>query len=114
MDYKESAIEVLEKAGGSDNIKAVTHCATRLRLVLNEDGKCNREALEQIDGVKGVFDAAGQLQIIFGAGTVKHVYDEFIVVSGIQTEGNGEYNTEDGGDNLFKRIVKCCKKLFSK
>ena len=80
MDYKKVAEEVLKKIGGSDNIISVAHCATRLRLVISDNSKCSKKAVENIDGVKGVFEASGQFQIIFGTGTVNKVYAEFIAL----------------------------------
>ena len=74
MDYKKAAEEVLEKIGGSDNIISVAHCATRLRIVTGDNSKYSKKAVENIDGVKGVFEASGQLQIIFGTGAVNKVY----------------------------------------
>ena len=39
--------------------------------------------MENVDGVKGVFEASGQLQIILGTGVVNKVYDQFILLAGI-------------------------------
>ena len=66
MDYKASAQGVLKAIGGRDNIVSAAHCATRLRLVIADNGKVNKEELENVEGAKGVFEASGQLQIIFG------------------------------------------------
>ena len=78
MNYRESAAEVLEKIGGKDNLISGAHCATRLRLVVRDEKQIKKEEIEEIDGVKGVFIAQGQLQIIFGTGVVNRVYDEFV------------------------------------
>lgn len=78
MDYRKSAQEVLDNIGGAGNVVSAAHCATRLRLVIADNAKVDKEALENIDGAKGVFEAQGQLQIIFGTGTVNKVYEEFI------------------------------------
>ena len=83
MDYKKTAHEILSAIGGKDNLASAAHCATRLRLVIADNGKVSREVLENIDGVKGVFEASGQLQIIIGTGSVNKVYDEFIAEVGI-------------------------------
>ena len=64
MDYRKTAEEIYEKVGRRENLVSVAHCATRLRLVLADDAKCDAKAVEDIDGVKGVFSASGQLQII--------------------------------------------------
>ena len=68
MDYGKAAKAVYEQIGGRDNIISAAHCATRLRLVIADNSKCDKTRLEEIDGVKGVFEASGQLQIIFGTG----------------------------------------------
>ena len=66
MDYKKTAQEILNHVGGSKNIISAAHCATRLRLVIADNKKADKGALENVDGVKGVFEASGQLQIILG------------------------------------------------
>ena len=75
MDYRKTAQEILDKVGGSKNIASAAHCATRLRLVIADNSKADKTALENIEGVKGVFEASGQLQIILGTGTVNKVFD---------------------------------------
>lgn len=62
MDYGKAAKAVYEQIGGRDNIISAAHCATRLRLVIADNSKCDKTRLEEIDGVKGVFDASGQLR----------------------------------------------------
>ncbi len=107
MDYKKSALKVLDAIGGSGNIISVTHCATRLRFVIDDNEKCDKDALEHIEGVKGVFVAGGQLQIIFGAGEVNRVYDEFISATGIAGEDREEEKqTVSGTGNPFLRMIK--------
>ena len=69
MDYRKAAQDVYESIGGKENIISAAHCATRLRLVIADNDKCDKDAVENIEGVKGVFFASGQLQIIFGTGT---------------------------------------------
>ena len=78
MDYRSIAKQVLENIGGKENIISAAHCATRLRLVIGDNGRSCKEKLEEIEGVKGVFEASGQLQIIFGTGVVNKVYEEFV------------------------------------
>ena len=83
MDYRKAAAETVQYIGGKDNIVSAAHCATRLRLVIADNTKVDKKALENAEGVKGVFEASGQLQIIFGTGVVNKVYDEFIALTGI-------------------------------
>ena len=80
MDYRSVANDIYKCIGGQENIVSAAHCATRLRLVIADNAKCSKKELENIDGVKGVFEASGQLQIILGTGTVNKVYDEFMTV----------------------------------
>lgn len=71
--YEDISAEIVRLAGGRDNILGVAHCATRLRLVLEDNDKADTQAIEDVDLVKGVFVAGDQLQIIFGAGLVNDV-----------------------------------------
>lgn len=59
MDYRKSAQEVLDNIGGAGNVVSAAHCATRLRLVIADNAKVDKGALENIDGAKGVFEAQG-------------------------------------------------------
>ena len=70
MDHRSSAREILSAIGGKENLVSAAHCATRLRLIIADNSKIQKDTLENIDVVKGVFEASGQLQIIIGTGTV--------------------------------------------
>lgn len=72
------AREILDHIGGMANIRTAEHCATRLRLILNDKDKIEDKAIENIDGVKGQFFAAAQYQIILGTGFVNKVYDVLV------------------------------------
>lgn len=82
------AQKILENIGGLDNILSVEHCATRLRLILNDKSKIDEKAIENIDGVKGQFFAAAQYQIILGTGFVNKVYDVIIKQTGHLASNN--------------------------
>ena len=113
MDYQKSAAQVIEHIGGKDNIVSAAHCATRLRLVIADNSKMDAAVIENIDGVKGVFEASGQIQIIFGTGTVNKVYDEFIAIAGI-TGGSKEdvKKAAAAKQNIFKRAIKILGDIF--
>ena len=83
LDYRKCAEEIAANIGGGANVISAAHCATRLRLVIADNGKVNKAVLENIDGVKGMFESNGQLQLIIGTGTVNKVYDEFLAVTGV-------------------------------
>ena len=82
LDYRKCAEEITANIGGGSNVISAAHCATRLRLVIADNSKVNKKALEDVDGVKGMFESNGQLQLIIGTGTVNKVYDEFLSVTG--------------------------------
>lgn len=94
MDYRECAKQIYSEIGGRKNLISAAHCATRLRLVIADNQKVNTKALENIDGVKGVFDASGQLQIIIGTGTVNKVYDELLEIAEITASTKEEIKQE--------------------
>ena len=82
LDYRKCAEEIAANIGGGSNVISAAHCATRLRLVIADNSKVNKKVLENVDGVKGLFESNGQLQLIIGTGTVNKVYDEFLSVTG--------------------------------
>lgn len=113
MDYRKAASEVYQNIGGRENLISAAHCATRLRLVIADNDKCDKDAVENIDGVSGVFFASGQLQIIFGTGTVNKVYDEFIKIAGISEATKDEVKQAAAAkQNLFKRAIKTLGDVF--
>ena len=88
MDYKKTKEEIIAAVGGIDNIVNVTHCATRLRLVLKDDAKFDEDSIRKIEGVVNTLKLAGQCQIIIGD-DVKNLYAEF--------EGDEKASFEKGG-----------------
>ncbi len=113
MDYRKTAQEILDKVGGSKNIVSAAHCATRLRLVVADNSKADKAAIENVEGVKGVFEASGQLQIILGTGTVNKVFDEFISIAGITASTKAEAKEAAvQKQNLFMRAIKLLGDIF--
>lgn len=113
MDYRKIAQEILGYVGGSKNIVSAAHCATRLRLVIADNSKADKEAIENVDGVKGVFEASGQLQIILGTGTVNKVFDEFIAIAGITASTKAEAKEAAAEkQNWFMKAIKLLGDIF--
>ncbi len=113
MDYRKTAQEILDKVGGSKNIVSAAHCATRLRLVIADNSKTDKTAIENVEGVKGVFEASGQLQIILGTGTVNKVFDEFISIAGITASSKAEAKEVAAQkQNVFMRAIKLLGDIF--
>ena len=97
----------------ASNIVSAAHCATRLRLVIADNSRCSKAALEEVEGVKGVFEAAGQIQIIFGTGTVNKVFDEFVRMAGIQAGSKEDVKQAAASkQNLFLRAIKTLGDIF--
>ena len=90
MDFEQISRSLLPLLGGKENIASAAHCATRLRLVLVDDALADQQAIGKIDGVKGCFRNAGQMQIIFGTGVVNKVYAAFIQAAGISESSKSE------------------------
>ncbi len=113
MDYRKTAHEILSAIGGKSNLASAAHCATRLRLVIADNAKINKTKLENVDGVKGVFEAAGQLQIIIGTGTVNKVYDEFIAEAGIEAASKEDVKKAAAAKApWYKRAIKNLGDIF--
>lgn len=113
MDYRKMAEEVLPLVGGKENVSRATHCVTRLRLILNDNTKFDKKALEELDGVKGVFFNSGQLQIIYGTKTVDAVYEEFLKQTGLGESTVAEVKKE-GTEDLkpLQRAFKIFSDIF--
>lgn len=113
LNYANCAKEIFETLGGRENLVSAAHCATRLRLVTVDNSKIDLNALENIDGVKGVFESNGQLQLIIGTGTVNKVYEEFLAVSGMTAATKDEVKAAAAAKQpVFKRMIKAMGDVF--
>ena len=113
MNFPKIAEQVIEKLGGKNNIATAAHCATRLRIVLNDESKVDKEGIEAIEGVKGQFSVTGQYQIIFGSGTVNKVHEQLTKQLGIGDISKAEVaEAALGQQNLLQRIVKGLADIF--
>ena len=113
MDYQKAARQVLENVGGASNIVSAAHCATRLRLVIADNSLVNKKDLENAEGAKGVFEAQGQLQIIFGTGVVNKVYEEFTKQAGISEASKEEVKQAAAASApWYQRAIKTLGDIF--
>ena len=112
MDYKQIAKEVIEALGGRENVNSVAHCATRLRVMVKDENKINKEKAENIEKVQGALFNSGQYQMIFGTGTVNKIYDE-IVAQGLPTASKDEQKAEAAKQgNWFQRAIRSFGDVF--
>ena len=113
LDYRKCAEEIVSHIGGRENIVQAAHCATRLRLVIKDNGKVDKKALENVDGVKGMFENNGQLQLIIGTGTVNKVYSEFLSVTGMTEATKDDVKAAAAAAQpIWKRILKAIGDVF--
>ena len=113
LDYRKCAEEIYSHLGGRENIISAAHCATRLRLVIADNSKLDVKALENVDGVKGLFNSNGQLQLIIGTGTVNKVYDEFLAVTGMTAATKDDVKAAAASKMpLWKKILKTPGDVF--
>ena len=113
MDYRKTAQEIYDHIGKKENIISAAHCATRLRLVISDNSKADKEYVENIEGVKGVFFAQGQMQIILGTGVVNKVYDEFIRIAGVSESSKEDLKKVAASrSNPVQRMIKTLGDIF--
>ena len=113
MDYRKTAQEIYDHIGKKENIISAAHCPTRLRLVIADNAKADKEYVENIEGVKGVFFAQGQMQIILGTGVVNKVYDEFIQIAGVSESSKEELKKVAASRaNPVQRLIKTLGDIF--
>ncbi len=113
LDYRKCAEEISAAIGGGSNVISAAHCATRLRLVIADNSKLNKAVLENVDGVKGMFESNGQLQLIIGTGTVNKVYDEFLAVTGVSAASKDDVKKAAASKMpLWKKILKTPGDVF--
>ena len=112
-EYRQTAEAIIAAVGGKENIAAATHCATRLRMVLKDENKIDKAAVDAIPLAKGNFLTAGQFQIILGTGTVNKVTAELLDLTGVK-----QVSTQEAKDlgaakgNLLQRFVKTLSDIF--
>ena len=118
MDYKKAAEGAIRAAGGRENISSVAHCATRLRIEVDDNDKINMDLANDLEGAKGAMFNEGQLQIIFGTGTVNKVYDAY---ESLEKESQDEFskihdkamaNKTKNQKNPLKRAIKTFGDVF--
>ncbi|RKD28767.1 PTS system trehalose-specific EIIBC component [Thermohalobacter berrensis] len=111
--FTKEAQQLLEYIGGKENIAAVSHCATRMRFVLNDTDKADVEKIKEIKSVKGTFTQAGQFQVIIG-NEVATFYNDFVEVSGV--EGVSKSEAKKAGRqnmNLLQRLISHLGEIFT-
>ena len=113
MNISAIAKDLVPLLGGKENIVSAAHCATRLRLVLADDSKVNKAAIDKLEGVKGCFSNAGQIQVIFGTGLVNKVYAEFVALTGTGMASKAELTDMAAAKlNVAQRLARTLSNIF--
>ncbi|AXQ77816.1 PTS trehalose transporter subunit IIBC [Streptococcus chenjunshii] len=111
--FEKEARDLLSAIGGKENVSAVTHCATRMRFVLNDESKADVKTIESIPAVKGTFTNAGQFQVIIG-NDVPIFYNDFTAVSGIEgVSKEAAKSAAAGKQNPVQRAVTMLAEIFT-
>lgn len=111
VDYKALAPFIIENVGGKENVVSLTHCITRLRFVLKDEGKANTEALKAKEGILNIIQKGGQYQIVIG-NAVEDAYDAVLAIGGF---AGGRSVPADAGEkkNLFDAFVATISGIFN-
>lgn len=110
---KKDVQDIVEAVGGKDNLDTATHCVTRLRLVLKDDDKVDKDRLSENDLVKGQFKADNQYQIVIGPGTVDEVYKQLIAETGISESSKDDAKAAAAKKgNPIQRLIKLLGDIF--
>ena len=109
MNYNQIAKDIITNVGGSENIKSLTHCFTRLRFELRDSKKAKREIIEHLEGVISVVESGGQFQVVLGTKVTK-VYEAILPMVSL------EENTADGSEekgSVWNRILIAISSMFT-
>jgi PTS system beta-glucosides-specific IIC component len=111
MDYKKASAEILAAVGGKDNVLNISHCATRLRLNLNDETIVDDDEVKAIDGVVNVVSASGQYQILIGTNVPK-LYAEFEKLVGRGSDDIVAADANAGG-SIVSRLFSAISAIFA-
>ncbi len=108
--YGELAKEIVKNVGGKENVSSLTHCITRLRFKLKDEGKAKDDVIKNMDGVVTVMKSGGQYQVVIG-NHVPEVYADVMPLLGID-EGGNDRDEETPKGSLFNRAIDAISGIF--
>lgn len=119
MDYRETGLKALEVVGGKDNVKNLTHCATRLRFEVKDRSKVDLEKLNSVPGVLKALESAGQFQFVIGPSVnecYQAVADEIGIAGGAVDDNHPEdmapSGKKDDKGNLVQKALGLISGIF--
>lgn len=112
MDYKKIASDIIENVGGKENIKSMTHCFTRLRFVLRDSKKADKDVVSRLEGVIQVVEAAGQFQVVLGSKVTK-VYDQAVAILGGEIGGDSDVEVPAEKQSFGNLLIQKLGEIFT-
>lgn len=106
--YKEQAKSILTYVGGSQNVKEVTHCFTRLRFYLHDETHADKEKLEALPYVLSVVKSNGQYQVVLKK-DVDKVYQELSPL----LEASKKTTTSQTKEKVSAKILNTVAAIFT-
>ena len=111
--YEQDVQALLRLIGGKENIRAVSHCMTRMRFVLADEKKADTDGIGKLPSVKGTFTQAGQYQVIIG-NDVSTFYNEFTAYAGIEgVSKDAAKQAAKTNQNVVQRIMSSLGEIFA-
>ena len=111
MKYQKLVNDILKNIGGIENVNSVTHCVTRLRFKLKDEGKANGKALKALDGVMEIIQAGGQYQVVIGT-HVDEVYKEVVQIGGFETKAPVVEEPSEEKSGILNRFLGLMSGIF--
>lgn len=109
MDYNKIAKDIIDGVGGASNVSGLTHCLTRLRFVLKNSKKADKEVISHLEGVISVVESGGQFQVVVGT-KVEKIYDEMLSMVSIKEDGE---NDKLKKGSIWNRILVAITTIFT-
>lgn len=109
--YEELAKEIVRNVGGKENVISLTHCITRLRFKLKDEGIANDDVLRKMSGVVTVMKSGGQYQVVIG-NHVPEVYADVLPLVGLSEDSAKAAEGEQKKENLFNRAIDVISGIF--
>ena len=109
--YEELAKEIVRNVGGKENVISLTHCITRLRFKLKDEGIANDDVLKKMSGVVTVMKSGGQYHVVIG-NHVPEVYADVLPLVGLSEDSAKAAEGEQKKENLFNRAIDVISGIF--
>ncbi|SFL89663.1 beta-glucoside-specific PTS transporter subunit IIABC [Salibacterium qingdaonense] len=110
-DFQSLAGSIIENVGGEENVQSVYHCATRLRFILHDNEKADKQTVDDLEGVLQVVESGGQFQVVIG-NEVSDVYKAITKTTSLGEESSGGGGNEEKG-SLFNRAIDIIAGIFT-